>query len=217
MNLQDNITIRVQAGMQQKSISRNRNIDLIKVIAMIFVMGLHSRCYFCEYPTHDFGYYLIHLVCGLAIPLFFMVSGYLLLGRDGNTDYSYSFKKIYGIVKFVLIITTLYYCGYAVMKETFDLKEYVAVTFGSFLQYGIFGIFWYFGAMICIYLVYPIANKLYRYSPRHFAICVGSLSLLCLSIFIISQMPNIGGVNWRNGFARLSESGTGFCIFVLAV
>lgn len=193
MNLQDIITIRSQAVVQSDKMSRNRNIDLIKVISMIFVMGLHSRGYFCEYPIYDFGYYLIHSVCGLAIPLFFMVSGYLLLGRNKNTDYSYSLKKIYAIVRFMFIITTLYYSAYAVMKGSFYLKDYVTITFGSLLQYGTFGVFWYFGAMICIYLIYPIVNKLYNNSFKQFLIGVGFLSFICCNIFIISQLYHGGG------------------------
>lgn len=192
MNLQDIITIRSQAVGQPERLSRNRNIDLIKVISMIFVIGLHSRCYFCEYPTYDFGYYLIHSVCGLAIPLFFMVNGYLLLGRERSTGYSYSFKKIYAIAKFVFIITTLYYCVYGVVKENFDPKAYAVTTFGSLLQYGTFGIFWYFGAMICIYLVYPIVNKLYNNSFKQFLIGVGVLSSICCIIFAVSQLTGGG-------------------------
>ena len=74
-------------------IKRNINIDLIKFIAMSFVVGMHSRRHYLEYPTYDIAYYAFNSIFTPAIPLFYMVSGYLLLGRD-NSDYDYVLRLI---------------------------------------------------------------------------------------------------------------------------
>lgn len=82
---------------------RNQSLDLIKVIAMIGVIALHSTKSFInadQLSVADF----IYDYGMIAMPLFFMVSGYLLLSRK-ELNYSYAIRKICGIIRFVAIIT----------------------------------------------------------------------------------------------------------------
>lgn len=65
------------------------SIDLIKVVAMCEVMCLHTQYAYNETSTLAHFLYISAVV---AIPLFFMTSGYLLLGRN-NVDYQYAGKK----------------------------------------------------------------------------------------------------------------------------
>lgn len=173
-------------------LNRNNNIDLIKILSMFFVMGLHSRIdIFCQYPLYNTAFYFFHTICGLAVPLFFMVSGYLLLGND-NATWGYSSKKIFRIIRFVLIITVSYWVLKSLVLHTIDLKSLLIISFGSFFQCGEFSQFWYFGATIIIYLIYPLLNKIYlssfQYSKhthavayKYFIICV---YIFCILIFI---------------------------------
>ena len=65
--------------------NRNLSIDLIKIIAMLSVVGLHSTCDFIN--PEKFGMAnILYRTFVVAIPLFFMVSGFLLLGRK-NINY----------------------------------------------------------------------------------------------------------------------------------
>lgn len=76
--------------------SRNYNLDLLKIIACVAVVGLHtlqkdlsvinSTLYYC---------------CGFAVPVFFMCSGYMLLNRSQMTV-SYVIRKIASILRVVL-------------------------------------------------------------------------------------------------------------------
>ena len=59
---------------------RNLNLDFIKVLAMVFVIGIHSSTKY-YIGNIDINRFFILTLCGPAIPLFFSVSGYLLLGR----------------------------------------------------------------------------------------------------------------------------------------
>lgn len=187
-------------------LDRNKNIDLIKIISMVFVMGLHSRIdIFCQYPQYNMAFYFIHTICGLAIPLFFMVSGYLLLGRD-NVTWGYSKKKILGIIRFVLIITVSYWLLKSFVSHTIDLKSLWDISLGSFFQRGEFSQFWYFGAMIIIYLLYPAINRIYPYSHvshgrMDVRICtyiylVACISIFCTFIFIANLLE------WNDGLSE---------------
>ena len=68
---------------------RNANLDLIKCIACIAVVGLHAV---------GMNNYTIYYFCDFGVPLFFMVNGYLLLSHD-EAGYSYAFRKIFLIIK----------------------------------------------------------------------------------------------------------------------
>lgn len=80
--------------------ARNLSIDLVKIIAMLMV--IHIRV------TGVVSESLLSLCndaySGIAIPLFFMVSGYLLSAK--NLTPKYSVKKIKGILRFVGITVT---------------------------------------------------------------------------------------------------------------
>lgn len=137
--------------------TRNLSIDLVKIIAMSLVVCLHTTHRFIN---NEFNInYILYNLSVAAIPLFFMVSGYLLLGRK-NLSYSYSFKKIVAILRFTVIFIGLWWFVISFIKG-FDLNRLIANYFGAFIQKGTFGVFWYFGTMIIIYLLYPVINKIY--------------------------------------------------------
>ena len=128
---------------------RNQSIDLVKIVAMFGVISLHCCLGRLDNPIA----FVMSRLSGISIPLFFMVSGYLLVGKDGN--YKYTLRKIFGIIKFVFIITASYGIIYSIVKG-FDIKKILLFFFGSFVQKGPFWMFWYFGAMCLIYLFLPI-------------------------------------------------------------
>ena len=81
--------------------TRNINLDLIKVLACIGVVLLHTTMIgFKDTGSWNLLAYLYYLGT-YSIPLFFMVNGYLLLGKS-NITYSYILQK----VKWILIIVS---------------------------------------------------------------------------------------------------------------
>lgn len=158
---------------------RNQAIDLVKIVAMFGVLGLHT--------THDFitsGNYglanVLYSTCVISIPLFFMVSGYLLLGRS-NANYKYVYHKIINILRYVLAFVFLYFGVLNIAP--FDILMLFKSCIYPFIQRGPFWMFWYLGAMIVIYLIYPIVNKLYMLNIRSFLIFFGVLFLLEYIVF----------------------------------
>ena len=159
---------------------RNQSIDLIKVIAMFMVMALHTIIR----PMANIATFYVPTMSGIAIPLFFMVSGFLLI--DKKSDYKYSLKKIFSILKFVAIVCFVYYVVF-MLRKGFDIKDFPKLFIGSFVQRGGMSVFWYFGAMIIIYMLLPFINKLYKKY-----INFGLYSVLCLGcIVFITYMLNV--------------------------
>ena len=56
---------------------RNTNLDLMRILACIAVVGLHTL----QKDLSVFNSSLYYM-CGFAVPVFFMASGYILLNRE---------------------------------------------------------------------------------------------------------------------------------------
>ncbi len=164
---------------------RIQSIDLIKIVAMIFVMGLHCAGAFVSHDYDNLWGNIVGRISVCAIPLFFMVSGYLLLGRT-QPDFHYSLRKSISLIRFVAICIV----GYTLIYWMVCLLRHVPIHgldliknfFGAFIQRGAFSIFWYFGAMIIIYWIYPMLNRVYL---NRFQKYVGILLILVFVEFIV--------------------------------
>lgn len=171
------------------SASRNLNIDLAKIIAMLSVVGLHT--------TEGLSFFnsIIYAAFGIAIPMFFTVSGYLMLGRK-NIDYKYVGKKILSIIKYIVLtvvtfelLTFLFFeiiLGYREHSLMMLCENILYHVVFSVCQKGTFGVYWYFGAIMLLYLVLPFINKLY--SKRNlFLTIVGVLFFVELIVFCLNM------------------------------
>ena len=163
---------------------RNLNLDFIKILAMVFVVGLHTGTRF-YIGNIEVNYYYIWTICGTAIPLFFTVSGYLLLGRK-NIDWNYSAKKIWGIVRFVFVVCWIYWLIMLILTQEPHWDKLYKDPLGAFLMGGAFWQFWYFGAMNIIYFLYPTLNKLYLEKQKAFICLFIIITVMCAVVYILN-------------------------------
>ena len=159
---------------------RNINLDLLKVLACVGVVLLHTAMGgFKETGSWNFSTYLYYLGT-YSIPLFFMVNGYLLLGKREIT-YSYILQK----VKWILITVSSWSAIVWLFKRDFTANP-IKKIIGSLIQKGYFFQFWFFGALILIYICLPILKKFLNSKRSYLYI----LSIL-LVIGLIFELTNI--------------------------
>ena len=159
---------------------RNINLDLLKVLACVGVVLLHTTMGgFKETGSWNLLTYLYYLGT-YSIPLFFMVNGYLLLGKREIT-YSYILQK----VKWILITVSSWTFIVWLFKRDFT-ENLIKKIVGSLIQKGYFFQFWFFGTLILIYICLPILKKFLN-SKRSY---LYSLSLLVV-IGLIFELANI--------------------------
>ncbi len=159
---------------------RNINLDLLKVLACVGVVLLHTTMGgFKETGSWNLLTYLYYLGT-YSIPLFFMVNGYLLLGKREIT-YSYILQK----VKWILITVSSWTFIVWLFKRDFT-ENLIKKIVGSLMQKGYFFQFWFFGALILIYICLPILKKFLN-SKRSY---LYSISLLVV-IGLIFELTNI--------------------------
>lgn len=157
--------------------SRNFKLDFIKLLAMCGVMCLHTQMDYIDSPVAHF----LYITAVVSVPLFFMTSGYLLLGKD-NAGYKYSCGKILGILRFVVIMTVLFYFLSGIRHGS----SFIDATLGSLIQKGQLGVYWYFGAMMIIYALLPALNFLFRLRFKFFLWLVILLFVISSGVFILN-------------------------------
>lgn len=150
---------------------------------MTFVMMLHTiPPYYNNLPC-----FILATISGIAIPLFFMVSGYLLINKKGG--WKYSMYKIIGIIKFVTILAIPITLLRRLLKPDywFDLKSWIVDLIGPYFQLSYLWVLWYLGAMCIIYLILPIIHNLYRRYNLIFLILSTILfAVICNTFFTLN-------------------------------
>lgn len=119
----------------------------------------------------------------VAIPLFFMVSGYLLIGRT-DISYRYSLKKIIQIIRLVSILVALLWL-YNCRIQGFHITTLFHNILNAFLGKGFFSVLWFLGSMCIIYLFYPVINYLYKKRTYYFSVLL-ILAIIQNYVFIIT-------------------------------
>ena len=154
---------------------RNINLDVLKIMACIGVVLLHTTMPgFKETGPWNYLTYLYYLGT-YSIPVFFMVNGYLLLGKN-EISYSYILQKI----KWILVTVSIWTLIIWIYKRDFSQNP-IKKVLGSLLQRGYFFQFWFFGALILIYLCLPILKRFLKSKNRYLLV----LSLLVIIGFVL--------------------------------
>ena len=155
---------------------RNINLDLIKIIACICVVGLHAV---------GMNNYTIYYLCDCGVPLFFMVDGYLLLSRE-NIDYHYAFHKIFHVLKIVFCWNLLILVPVLLFRH--KLVNPFRLVLDSMLQKGYLWHFWFFGSLLIIYLLLPLFHKAFFEKKHYHRVSCLLFMFICLCIHTLSMI-----------------------------
>lgn len=185
---------------------RNLSIDVVKIIAMFGVICLHTtRGFMSSQGTAYSLASFLYKSAVISIPLFFVVSGYLQLGRD--ITWKYVIKKIWHIVRYMLIfIVSLWLLLCTLGKTPMTTEYFIKALYEPLLVKGPFFVFWFFGAMAFLYLLLPIVNVLHSHKKTFLGVTIG---LCVIQNAIFSHLLTGGGTST---LMLYSECTTGFHI-----
>lgn len=147
-----------------KTIQRNFQLDLLRVLACYLVIQQHSSEFFYigdggSVVKGDNTFYIgiITSIARISVPLFVMISGYLLLPMKGNiSDF---FKKRFTRVLYPFIAWCILYAFYYIfyrgdtLGQAFVNIAHIPVNFGVEI-----GHLWYIYMLIGLYLLIPVLS-----------------------------------------------------------
>ena len=166
--------------MERSIMSEKRSVglDLLKIAACFSVVVLHVAS---GIATENTGYTISHALyytAGLAVPMFFMVNGNLLLNRP-SIDYRYIIKKVLRILLVVFTWNVLFAVAVFVVER--KITNPVVTSLENLLSIGHFAQFWFFGALIILYLVLPL---LHRYFSKMIPALIMTGFFILLSLIV---------------------------------
>ncbi len=145
--------------------NRNSALDLLRCFALLMVVLVHFflNTGYYDQTVEGWGMYALTLVrsgATICVPLFLMLSGYLM--HDRNPTRAYYCKLIKTLVLYVLASLA---CGavnwgynYIMGRETLSLWEMILGIFAfNTAPYG-----WYVEMYLCLFLLIPFLNVLYN-------------------------------------------------------
>lgn len=173
--------------------SRFDNIDLLESLGIFFVIFYHSQIINMDI-LHDpsaltFTNYMLSPIMSTCVPMFLFANGFLLIGKE------LSIKK--HVLKIINIIILTFAWGainlllmMAIRGEWMPVKEFIKALWGW--KHGWIHHMWYMGALICVYLVFPLIKTAFDHHKKAFyftvAVCfimTFGNKLLCMIATVI--------------------------------
>ena len=180
--------------------SRQANLDIIRIIALIFVFMIHGvETVWGVSPDGLVGastltkivVMIIYTLGRLSVPLFLFITGYLMLGKYYKKEDVFAFykTKIWKLLKITWIWTVIYYLidilflgrGFSIADA---IKQFLFISDWLSAPH-----IWYMPAIIGIYLFIPfVSNVLQKIDAKVLVI------LLSLGVFYLFIVPTVSDV-----------------------
>lgn len=184
-------------------------IDLIESIAILSVLIYHCTLFSFDFESDstiiNYSRYFLQTILSTCVPLFFFINGYLLLNRDFNLK-----KHISKCIR--LVILTFIWSSIIIILTIFIKQEYLSIKEiilkMLYLESGWTNSLWYLGALVSIYVFFPLLKTSFDYNKKAFI----SFSFVCIILtfgvtFINHSITIIGALT------PLKISNIGYPIF----
>lgn len=169
---------------------RFEGIDFLKAFAIFGVICLHVAGSYYDVGSHSQNSELVftpikfyYYIGTLAIPLFFCINGFLILGKEIVT-YQYILKKVGTLLTPVILWAIVVSVAKLIVRREF--VNPLCTAFGYLIQRGFFFQFWFIGSLVIIQLVSPLLNLLLRRHLGIFQVIVVTLGVICLVVMFFS-------------------------------
>ena len=168
---------------------REKGIDAVKILASFLVVVLHTMTLGLQDDNNNLGLFIYYMGT-FAIPLFFIVTGYLQLRKE-KISLKYCFKKIGNIICVAFIYNLILGIGFIILKNEFINP--ITVTFENlFFQKGLLYHFWFLGTLIVFYLVLPLLIRIFRSNKMYKILTIG-LIIISVTVDLLNIRNNAIG------------------------
>ena len=187
---------------------RYNSIDLLKFLCSFMVIYIHANI------KNQFGSYL-YSFCRIAVPIFFMISGYFLYNSDSKT-----WSKIKKNLN-LLIFSEIFYILFEIIKIPFKKSSFTLI-FNNLFNIKFFltnigeigGHLWFVRALIYVYIIHAVFKKLKISEKKILILC---MVISIVDPFLFKYLPVILSKSFNIDIAEPFSKfiGTAFVSFYL--
>lgn len=146
-------------GNNTEVIQKKLWLEAVRIIALFFVMYNHSSAYMFFADKNGIGYgisFFLSMICKSAVPLFFMISGVLLLGK--NESFSDIFRKrVFRYIVLIILFSFLCYIKTVIR----DKAPFPLVCFWvNIVREPIYLPYWFLYSYLAFLMMLPILRPL---------------------------------------------------------
>ena len=179
-------------------------IDILRVISAAGVIFMHTAAsglragVLGAAPYVTRGWHLMNLVTSFAftaVPLFFMISGYLLLSDEKTQDVSYLFRRRLPRLLVPLAAWTLVYAVWLSLADGGPFLTGVLTRLRDALYSQVNVSLWFLYALIILYVLSPFLYAgVHGLRPGGHKLVLGVIALVSLRAMLAALLPNsLGG------------------------
>lgn len=169
---------------------RNVRFDVVRVIAIFFVVCIHSMALIdAAKETGNISARLVSCMMGIiycGVPLFVMLSGALLLGKEEPMKVFFKKRMSRVLIPFIvwsiIVGAILYFQG-----GGRSIGGYLLYTLKGIGTTGVHGIYWYVYMIIGLYCLTPVLRHILHCSGKSGG---GILLYLCVLCLIVAVLGN---------------------------
>lgn len=193
--------------MALQKIKNNRilYIDILRVIACLSVIMIHSSATYVVKDFGSFNFWIGNILDGFAsigVPIFVMISGTLMLDKN----YEFSKKKL---IKHIIRMIIFFICWSAVYCVIYNIVGQILVEHKSIDIIKVIGSFirghyhlWFIYLIVGLYLIVPLLRLWVKDENKKYVKYFIILSIIFT--YIIPQIISIGS-NYSNLFFYLND------------
>lgn len=168
---------------------RNINIDIIKVVSLLLVIGVHfflyTGYYSINYSITNSIFIVLRNICMACVPLFIIVTGYLNRNKVWSKKYYLNIGRVYLMYSLAMFVLTLVDNKYIIDISLFK------TTIINILSYKYYG--WYINMYVGLMLIAPIINLAFKTmdeSTRKYAV-INIILAISIPVTLVDLFSNV--------------------------
>lgn len=168
---------------------RNINIDIIKVVSLLLVIGVHfflyTGYYSINYSITNSIFIVLRNICMACVPLFIIVTGYLNRNKVWSKKYYLNIGRVYLLYSLAMFILTLVDNKYVINTTLFK------TALINILNYKYYG--WYITMYVGLMLLTPIINLAFKNideSMRNYAV-INIILAISIPVTLVDLFSNV--------------------------
>ena len=188
--------------------SRIPSIDLLKCIAIIFVVIYHTRLFSIDFIAQEsfvnyFHYYFMTIL-STCVPLFFFANGYLLFSKP--FDYKKHIKRTVRLTALVFIWAFIQMPIYlAISKEAISFEKIVNAVLSLSGEWRMH-YFWFLGALVSMYVLFPVLKIAYDNHKKSFLFFLFICTFFTFGFKFINEVLNVGSVLLKHSLGSMNQA-----------
>lgn len=166
----------MENNSQTSNSSRLSGLDLVRTLACLFVVSAHFYLNVGYYDTPLVGTRMFIMTAArwlfvTAVPLFFMLTGYLKINKGMTKSHYISLVSL--LISYVIVSVGKMILYNKIYGKIYTVKD-------MFINLGNYQIAWYMGLYLCLFLLIPFINKMWNaLNIKEQNVLLGTLVFLC--------------------------------------